>query len=402
MAIKFVVVGASAASMAFMTKLRSLDATCQIICISGEPVMPYNRCFLADHLSGDTSWNDMLLKPELFFKEHDITVRLGSWVTKIDTVQKMVLIGSEPICYDYLFLGIGTKPHILSIPMQGAVDRVFTFHTAGDIATISEFIDIHKPKHMVVIGSGLNGLEAAAALHARGIKVTIIERAEQILSSQVDTAVAMWIAQKFTEYGVTLMLNRTVINIVKDRSNNLVLTLDDKQELLIDGVVCATGSVLHFELLKNTGIALRQGSILVDSTMRTNISTIYAGGDICMVPDMVSKQLIKSSTWSDAMLQGLCAATQFGKQPRNYPGAVGLRDSSWFGYDFYACGMTIGYDDNYQILSNITGQTVQRLYVKDGFLKGFVLLGDTSCVGQYKQWYMAQLPIENNVEQKIG
>ncbi len=397
MAIKFVVVGASAASMAFMTKLRSLDATCEIVCISGEPVMPYNRCFLADRLSGDTSWNDMLLKPETFFKDHDITLRLGTWVTKIDAVQKMVLIGSEPICYDYLFLGIGTKPHTPSIPMQGAVDRVFTFHTAGDIATISEFIDRHKPRRMVVIGSGLNGLEAAAALHARGVKVTIIERAEQILSSQVDTTVAAWIAQKFTEYGVTVMLNRTVVNMVKDRSNNLVLALDDTHELLTDGVVCATGSVLHCELLKDTGIALQQGSILVDSAMKTNISTIYAGGDICMVSDMVSKQSVKSSTWSDAMLQGLCAATQFGKQPRSYPGAVGLRDSSWFGYDFYACGMTIGHDENYQILSNITEQTVKRLYVRDGLLKGFVLLGDISCVGQYKQWYMTQLPIDDKI-----
>lgn len=402
MAIKFVVVGASAASMAFMTKLRSLDATCEIVCISGEPVMPYNRCFLADRLSGDTSWNDMLLKPEVFFKDHDIALRLGTWVTKIDAVQKMVWVGSEPICYDYLFLGIGTKPHTPSIPMQGVVDRVFTFHTAGDIATISEFIDTHKPRHMVVIGSGLNGLEAAAALHARGVKVTIIERAEQILSSQVDTTVAQWIAKIFVEQKVTLLLQRTVVTMTKDQSNRLVLTLDNEQKVYTDGVIGATGSVCHSELLENTDIVLQQGAIVVNEAMKTSNDFVYAGGDICMVRDMVSKQLVKSSTWSDAMLQGLCAATQFGKQPRSYPGAIGLRDSSWFGYDFYACGMTINHDGSYQLLSNITGQTVKRLYVKDGVLKGFVLLGDTSCVGQYKQWYMAQLPIENNVEQKTG
>lgn len=394
MAQKFVVVGASAASMAFVTKLRSLNPDCEIICISGESQMPYNRCFLADHLSGDTTWPEMLLKPDEFFKNQQIILRLGTWVTKIDTQNNCVWIDQESIHYDYLFLGIGTKPSVPPIPIDPMIQsRVFTFHTAQDIADISHFIDQTKPAQMVVVGAGLNGLECAASLHVRGVAVTLIERNNQILPAQVDVQVADYVSKMMHNKGVNQLLGVTLQRVANDQNRGVLATLDTGVTLQADGIVFATGSVVHGGLLEGTGIATQQGSVLVDQSMRTSVANIYAGGDICMVMDNVSKKLVRSATWADAMLQGLCAATQFGEQPRVYPGAIGLRDSSWFGYDFYACGQTVGLDDGCQVYTQSDSGFLKKLYLKDGILQGFVLLGDISQVAQYKQWYMTKVVI---------
>lgn len=386
---KFVVIGASAASIAFVTKLRSVDPVSEIVCISGELGMPYNRCFLADYLSKDTTWPEMQLKPEQFFKDQNIVLRLGTWVTRLDIANKIVFVGSEQLSYDYLFLGIGAKPFIPLIGVDMTLNGVFTFHTADDINRISFFIDKNPKVHMVVVGAGLNGLECAASLRSRGIKVTVIERNEQLLPAQVDQEAAIYISQMMKDNGVELLCGMGVLEIISDNKNVCAIRLQSGEILSAQGVIFATGSVVHDELLQGTGIVTEKGAILVDSSMKTNIPFVYAAGDICMVKDSITGQIVKSATWSDAMLQGMCAATQFSDRSRMYPGYIGLRDSVFFGYAFYACGQTIGFDDSVHVVRKIVEKKSMHLfYLKDQKLIGFLLLGDVSLVAQYRQWYI--------------
>lgn len=394
---RFVVIGASAASVAFITKLRSIDPVSEIVCITGEAELPYNRCFLADYLSGDTLWSEMQLKPETFFKDHRITLRLNTWVTKLDTQNKMVFIGSEQVSYDHLFLGVGTKPYIPPVGVDTSFGGVFTFHTADDINQVSSFIDKNPGAHMVVIGAGLNGLECAASLRRRSMQVTIVERNDQILPAQVDQDFAIYISKMVQHEGINLICGVGVLQIDRDNATSgYVVKLQNGQNLTASGIVFATGSIVHDELLQDSGIATQQGAILVDSAMKTNVSDVYAAGDICMVTDSMTGKLVKSATWADAMLQGLCAATQLSDRPRLYPGYVGLRDSVFFGYEFYACGQTVGFDESVEIVRKDVDQAKQSFYLKDGILIGFVLFKDVSKVAQYKQWYMTRKFIEKS------
>lgn len=393
---KFVVIGASAASVAFMTKLRSIDSACEIVCIAGEAELPYNRCLLADYLSKNTTWSEMQLKSDDFFDTNRIQLRLGTWATKIDTAKNIVFVGFEQISYDILFLGIGTKPFIPPIGLDTSLDGVFTFHTAHDIDRISAFIDKHPGVGMVVVGGGLNGLECAASLRAREMQVTVIERSEQILPAQVDQECAAYISAMMQDRGVEFICGMGVSEVLKDDLGVCAVKLQNGEIKSTLGVVFATGSIVCHELLQGSEIATQQGSILVDAMMRTNISNVYAAGDVCIVQDSMTKQLVRSATWADAMLQGLCAATQFSDRPRMYPGYVGLRDSVFFGYDFYACGQTFGFDNCVEIVRIATLESMQLFYIKENKLAGFVLLGDVSKVAQYKQWYMTKKEVEKS------
>lgn len=387
---KFIVVGASAASLAFITKLRSIDKEADIVCISGEAEVPYNRCFLADYLSEDIDFNDMLLKPKDFFEQNNITLKLNSWVTSINTDKNYVSIGSDQILYDYLFLGIGSKPLMPNIRVDLSMKNVSAFHTAADIKKITTSIEKEKPMNVVVIGAGLNGIECASALHSKNITVSLVDQAETLLPVQVDEQASEYVASILQHRSVGMFLGNSVVSLCSKDGRVQAVKLDSGATIPTDFVVLATGSVPYQELLKQTSIKTQEGSIVVDGSMKTSIDNVYAGGDICVVQDAVTKNFVKSSTWSDAMLQGLCAATQFSSAPRQYPGAIGLRDSKFFDYSFYACGKTVGYDESYKVITHIGMDSLTKLYTKDNKLKGFLLIGDITKVAEYKRLYLMQ------------
>ena len=387
---KFVVVGASAASLAFITKLRSVDKESDVTCVSGESEIPYNRCFLADYLSEDIAFEGMLLKPKEFFEQNNITLKLNSWVTGINTDKNYVLLGSEQVSYDYLFLGIGSKPFIPNIGIDLSMKNVSTFHTAADIKKIVTSIEQEKPMNVVVIGAGLNGVECASALHSKNITVSLVDQAESLLPLQVDDQASEYVASILQHRSVGMLLGNSVVSLCSQDGRVQAVKLDSGATIPTDFVVLATGSVPYQELLQQTSIKTQEGSIVVDASMKTSVDNVYAGGDICIVQDAVTKELVKSSTWSDAMLQGLCAATQFSSAPRQYPGAIGLRDSKFFDYSFYACGKTVGYDESYKVVTHIGMDSLTKLYTKDNKLKGFLLIGDITKVADYKRLYLMQ------------
>ncbi len=407
---KIVVVGMSAASVSFVVKLRSLDKSCEIICFSGEKDIPYNRCFLADFLTGELNSQDLLLKPEAFFEQNNIQIKLNSWVTRVDTQSQFVCVGSEQYAYDYLFLGVGTNPaqpsFIVQARQQGA-GNVFNFHTLEDMQLIAKYISTHGVKTACVIGGGLNGIEAVSSLHSLCVAVSIVEGQPTVLSGQVDSQVALWLTEKMRLSGVSVFASRRARKLVQQKrcGNVSYVELETGALISVDMVIVAAGSCVNLDIVHGTGIEVVLGSISVDSNMQTNISTVFAGGDVCLVKDMMSGQLVRSTTWADAMLQGLCAATNvFGAMiasstnqhsGREYPGVIGLRDSYFFGKDFYACGQTtVLLPDVVEVVAKIDNHVVKKWYLQDDELKGFVLIGDVSGLAEYKRWYVTRKKVK--------
>lgn len=404
---KVIVIGMSAASVSFVVKLRSLDKNCEIICFSAEKDYPYNRCFLADFLTQDVSISDILLKPESFFEQNNIDVKLNTLVTKIDSKNKSVFVGSDIYHYDYLFLGVGTKPYQLEFARQDVnqgLENVFNFHTLEDINCISNYIKTNNVKIACVIGGGLNGIEAVSSLRSLHVSVSVVEGQKSILSGQVDEQVAQWIARKMRLSGVLVLVSRRASNFIKQKCNKKVdyVQLDTGSRISTDMVIIAAGSSVNLDLIHETEIKTTKGSIVVDQFMKTSVDTVFAGGDVCLVKDMMTGQISRSTTWSDAMLQGLCAATNVasvivGAATRAYPGMVGLRDSYFFGKDFYACGKTVfQLNENVEIVEKIDDENLKKWYLQDGELKGFVLIGDVSGLAGYKRWYATKQKVQKS------
>jgi len=404
---KIVVIGMSAASVSFVVKLRSLDKDCDIICFSGEKDFPYNRCFLADFLTGDLASQDLLLKPELFFEQNNIQIKLNSWVNRINTHNQFVCVGEEQYAYDYLFLGVGTKPaqppFVVQARLHGA-QNVFNFHTLEDMQSIAKYVENNHVKNACVIGGGLNGIEAASSLASLGVEVSVIEGQSTILSGQVDSQVAQWVADKMRHAGVRVFAGRRARKMVlQEESRNVSsVELETGEFVCVDMVIVAVGSSVNLDLVQGTDIEVVAGSVAVETNMQTSVSNVFAGGDVCLVKDMMSGQLVRSTTWADAMLQGLCAATNVasamtGGAIRQYPGTIGLRDSYFFGKDFYACGQTtLTSFDCVEIVESIDYHVVKKWYLQGDELKGFVLIGDISGLAEYKRWYMTRQKVKKS------
>lgn len=386
---KIVVIGASAASIGFIAKLRSFDSQSQVLCFSGENHIPYNRCLLADIAQLDKNFADIQLKPENFFQEHNVDLRINSWVSAIDREQKLVTVNGQQESYDYLFLGTGTQAFIPNIPGND-LPGVFGFHTFADVDRLDNFIQDMMPKSAVVVGAGINGIEAVSSLVSRGLKVTVVDLYDSIMPMQVDKKTAYFIETLMKKAGVTIFKGQKVAALApRNKTTVGRIEFESGAFLATDCVVLATGSRVNHALIESAGLAMQQGSLLVNDAMQTSDPSIYAGGDICIAKDIISKELVKSVTWADAMLQGLTAATQFSDKPRSYPGIVGMRDSEFFGLEFYGCGQTTDVE-MFDVIEIHEKEYLHKFYLFDGVVKGFILLGNVENLAKYRTFYLTQ------------
>src|SRR5579862_3135675 len=104
----YIVIGASAAGIGALTKLRTLDPSATLICVTAEKEMPYNRCLLADYLAGAKTVDDVATKKSDFFSTNNITLMLDAQVTKIiPSEHKIIIHKGQELTYDKLFIGAG-------------------------------------------------------------------------------------------------------------------------------------------------------------------------------------------------------------------------------------------------------------------------------------------------------
>ncbi|MFV2002115.1 MAG: NAD(P)/FAD-dependent oxidoreductase, partial [Paracoccaceae bacterium] len=176
----FVVVGAGQAGQSLVSKLRSLGFDGQLTLIGQEPVPPYQRPPLSKaYLKGEMQIERLFLRPETFYADQNIGLRLRRAVTAIDPATKTVSLGDETLKYDQLALTTGSVPHRLPAAIGGDLDGVHVVRSLADV-------DMMKPafvagKRLLIVGGGYIGLEAAAVAAQIGLRVTLVEMAERIL-----------------------------------------------------------------------------------------------------------------------------------------------------------------------------------------------------------------------------
>jgi phenylglyoxylate dehydrogenase epsilon subunit len=392
-----IIIGTSAAGIGVLNKLRALDPLSTIICISDEKELPYNKCNLADYMSGIKNEAAVFTRPIDFFSANKIDLRLGKKVIAIKPDQRCVMLDDgQQLSYNTLFLGLGSA--VPTPPIECKFDKtsfkfsdsscdithkgIFVFHTLADVNTILAFVAKHQAKNAIVVGAGLSGLECADALSAQGLNVTVIEKGNQVLSRQVDKQGSDLIEQYMKAKSVTLLKEESVVSI---QGNERVqqISLASGTTLPADIVIVATGLKPRSTLAIESGIVTSEGYIVTDDFLTTNVPTIWAGGDCIMIKNQLTGGLMPSCTWSDAMLQGSIAAHGMAGQSKAYPGATIISSSSFFGIQFVTCGSINDEAEKY-IIKRGEG-FYKKLMVNDGYLKGFLLVGQVNQVPHLKR-----------------
>lgn len=285
---KVIIVGGVAAGMSAATRLRRLDEGAQIIVIEAGTHVSYANCGLPYYAGGVITDRDALLlqTPESLFARFRLDVRTRERVTAVDTSAKTVTITlptgeTYQEHYDSLVLSPGATPVLPPVP---GIDRALTLRDVSDVdALVAQMTDARKA---VVIGAGFVGLEVAENLSHRGIGVTIVEQAPQVLSP-LDPEMAIRVQDRLTANGVTVLTSAQVLDV--DAHAATVRGPDGEVQVLADVVVAAIGVRPETQLAQAAGLALSpQGGILVDDHLRTSAPDVYAVGDAASKRDALS------------------------------------------------------------------------------------------------------------------
>lgn len=386
------IIGTSAAGIAAAQKLRQLDPACEIMCVSDEAERPYNKCFLADYVAGLKQEQQLFTLAHAQAEQKNIQLLLNRRVTAIQPDEKRItLADGQHIAYDSLMLGIGATPVVPSLPGANLAG-VFTFHRLRDMHAINTYIMQRAVKKVVVVGAGLTGLECADALHARGLQVTVVERAAQLLHSFIDAQASQFIERRMHSAGIATRLASSVQEIVGDVHVRSVRLADGSLHDA-DMVVFAIGVRSNLELARVSGIQCSDAGIIINDHMQTNLPGIFAAGDVCAVRDLLTGNTVPNRTWPDAMFQGMMAANAMVGLPKQYAGVTMIISSHFFDIKFVACGPVISPPSECEVIVRMGGDYYHKYLIENGYLKGFLLVGNTGLLTKLRPALMMQTKI---------
>ena len=369
---QYVIIGASAAGVGAIRTLLRLDHSARITLITDQRENPYNTCLLADYCAGTIDHERLSLMREV---PERVTMLAGTHVVRVIPDQCMIECNNgHTIPYTSLLLATGTRallPPIDGIPAQG----IFTFHRLRDVINILDYAREYAARNVVIIGAGLSGLEAADALRTRGLNVTIIEQAAQVLSGMIAHDASLFITRYAHRAGIVIKCQMRVVYIEKNTQGHVqAVHLHDGSVIVTEMIIIAAGIQPNLALARVAGVMLGSDGIVVNEYMQTSNSCIYAAGDIIAVYDRVTGTIMRSTTWPDAMQQGLIAAHHMVGIPRVYQGIIPLLSSSFFGCKMTVCGDCRSLANGIGTV-HVNDDVYEQFLHDDGGLKGFTIIG---------------------------
>lgn len=326
---KYIIVGGVAGGATTAARLRRLDEHCEIIMFERGEYISYANCGLPYYVGGTIKERDNLFvqTPVTFGKRFNLEVRNLSEVTAIFPNEKNVEVknlrtGETYLeSYDKLVLSPGAEP--VKPPLPGInQEGIFTMRNVPDTDRIKKYIDEKRPQHAVVVGAGFIGLEMAENLHKSGLRVTIVEMAEQVMTP-LDYSMAALVHQHLKTKHVEFYLN-TAVSSFSRKNERIVLTLNTTRTIETDLVVLSIGVRPENKLAKEAGLTIGEtGGIWVNGFLQTSNPDIYAVGDAIEFANPIIGKPMITYLAGPANKQGRIAADNIvGGNIRQYKGAI--------------------------------------------------------------------------------
>jgi NADPH-dependent 2,4-dienoyl-CoA reductase/sulfur reductase-like enzyme/rhodanese-related sulfurtransferase len=323
---KAVVIGGVAGGMSFAARARRLAEDAEIVVLERDPYVSYANCGLPYHLGDEIPDRDALIlhTPQSLARSLALDVRTGHEALAIDPVERTILVRDRATgrqyneAYDALVLSTGAAPVIPPVPGVG-LPSVRVLRTVPDVDALRALVD-RAARHALVVGAGFIGLEATEALRRRGLAVTLVELAAQVLPS-LDPEMARSIELELLGAGVEVRLATSLASLREAGDGTVAAELSDGSQVLADLVLLAAGVRPETSLAAAAGLALNaRGALLVDQHLRTSVPSIYGVGDAIEVVDAVCGAPVSVPLAGPASRQGRAAADHlFGRGGQRSP-----------------------------------------------------------------------------------
>ncbi|WP_372886263.1 nitrite reductase large subunit NirB [Shimia sp.] len=368
---KLVVIGAGMASGRLLEELAKLaPEKYEVTLFGAEKWGNYNRIMLSPVLSGEKQFDEIITHDADWYAAQGINCRFGETIVKIDRKTKRVISNRGATHYDKLVIATGSASFF--IPVAGNdLPGVVGFRDHDDVERMLEAAQKPDGK-AVVIGGGLLGLEAAAALHARGMKVTVLHLMGHLMERQLDPTAGYLLKKELEGRGIRVVCNAHTNAIVGDGKAEAVL-LEDNATHEADLVVMAVGIRPETRLGVDSGLETNRG-IVVDDHMRTSDPDIMAIGECVEHNETVFGLVAPLYDMAKVAAKQLAGPSEAGFSYGETPTKLKVT-----GINLYSVGdFSDGPDREEIVLRDATKGMYKRVVLRDNRIVGAVLYGDVS------------------------
>lgn len=382
---RVVIVGGSVAGVHAAEALRDDGFQDEIILLSAESHMPYDRPPLSkEALLGKMSIGDLSLRPESFYDERDIKLNLNTAATALNTATKTLFLsdGNE-LTYDGLVLATGSTARNLSLPFDSVKPHIV--RSLDDVTRLAP--ELIAGRRITIVGAGFIGLEVASTAIQLGLEVTIIESAPAPLSRIFGAEVGSWFKKLHEKNGVNLLCDVSITGY-EQKGKGLRITLSDDRVVEADLLVAGIGAVPSISWLEGSGIELGNGVICAPD-LSTSAPDVVSAGDISLWRNPVFEEEMRIEHWSNAADQGRHAALTLLGDRKAYS-SVPYFWTDQYDSKLRFVGRAAGYTDTR--LEQMSENELVVTFGRNGTLVGAICVGAPKLLASYKNAINSRMP----------
>lgn len=396
---KIAIVGAGAAAFRFIQNYRELNTTDEIIVFSNEINPFYNRVLLPEYMTGEFTWEQLLkVKDGEALNNLKITMKAGVSIDKIDATKKIITDSlGESHNFDSLILATGSRPFVPENAQLHLPGR-FTVRRKEDADRLKKHLDSTnlppEEQHVVIIGGGLLGLELAAALKHKKVKITIVQRASRLMERQLDLISSKLLAEEVQLRDIQIYFDNEVSTVFEtDNPNEIEIALKSGRILTANAIVYTIGTLPNIEIAKETGLACARG-VKVNQYLQSSNPDVFAIGEIAEFKDQLFGITSAAEEQADILANFIA-----GDISSFYKGSVLMNILKLEDINLCSIGQIEipENDDSYEeiVFADLKKRYYKKCIVKNDLLIGAILVGDKNEFAEFKTMIESKIELSD-------
>lgn len=384
---QYVIIGNGIAAAGCIEGIRSKDTESPIVVVSKESHPVYCRPLISYYLEGKTTLDKIGYRSDDFYKKNGCKVLYDKTAIQIDYENKAVVLSNgSMISFSELCVATGSSPFIPPFDGLDSVKNHFSFMTLDDTFALEKAIS--SESRVLIIGAGLIGLKCAEGLHGKVKSIVVCDLADKVLSSILDGDTAPMVQKHLGKNGIEFLMADSAVRFETNKA-----VMKSGKIIDFDVLVTAVGVRANSTLVSKIGGKVNRG-IVVNNELRTSLDHVYAAGDCAEGFDISLGKDRVLALLPNAYMQGFAAGVNMAGGTKVFDNAIPMNSIGFFGLHIMTAGSYIGEKDGGTVYMQKDDTSCKKFFVRDGLLKGYILVDKVERGGIYTSLIREKTPLE--------